>query len=267
MRVREKTKGRKSSLAFGVGWLLVLLPLCGFSPLLFAETYTNKETSTFEQKLRAVIVPEIHIRMPDESKKVEGLLAPIMGQGYARQTVCSNKNSFAIHARNLTMLELVDLIFSLSDTTYAFGNNGIIVDPTSMPTVHLKQDSKQEKELIDKLKRMSTPEVFFIQPATITDFIEFFYQAAADYDDPELPVKLRGINLAIKNPQHLLPFEERKSDNKPLIHSSFSNTYPTLYSTLTNCCAKVHAQFIVRDNTIVIYPASETNSPVQKLFI
>lgn len=203
--------------------------------------------------------------MPDESKKVEGLLAPIMGQGYASQTVCSNQNSFVIHARNLNMLELVDLIFFLSDTTYAFGNNGIMVEPTSMPTVHLKQDSKQEKELIDKLKRMSTPEVFFIQPATINDFIEFFYQAAADYDDPELPVKLRGINLAIKNPQHLLPFEERKSDNKPII-PGHSTIYPTLYSTLTNCCAKVHACFIVRDNTLVIYPASETNSPVQKLF-
>jgi hypothetical protein len=91
--------------------VLLLLTGCGFSPLLFAETSTNKETSTFEQKLRAVILPEIHIRMPDESKKVEGLLAPIMGQGYARQTVCSNQNSFAIHARNLNMLELVDLIF------------------------------------------------------------------------------------------------------------------------------------------------------------
>jgi hypothetical protein len=249
-----------------VGWLLILLAGCGFSPSLFAETSTNKETNTFEQKLRALIVPEIHIRMPVESKKVEGLLAPIMGQGYTSQTVCSNQNSFAIHARNLTMLELVDMIFFLSDTTYAFGNNGLIVAPKSQPAVRLKQDAEREKELIAKLKRMSTPEVFFIQPATITDFIEFFYQAAADYDDPELPVKLRGINLAIKNPQHLLPFEERKSDNKPLIHSSFSNTYPTLYSTLTNCCAKVHAQFIVRDNTIVIYPASETNSPVQKLF-
>lgn len=135
----------------------------------------------------------------------------------------------------------------------------------SMPPVHLKQDAEREKEVIAKLKRMSTPEVYFIQPATINDFIEFFYQAAADYDDPELPVKYRGINLALKNPQHLLPFEERKPDNKPLMLYHY-NTYPTLYSTLTNCCAKVNARFIIRDNTLVIYPASETNSPAQKLF-
>ncbi len=265
MRVLEKIKGRKSSLACGVRWVLLLLTGCLSSLNLFSEAATNMEPNTFEQKLRAVIVPEIHIRMPDESKKVEGLLAPIMGQGYTSQTVCNNQNSFAIHARNLTMLELVDLIFFLSDTTYAFGNNGLIVAPMNMPAVHLKQNTKQEKELIAKLKGRSTTEVYFIQPATINDFIDFFYQAAADYDDPELPVKLRGINLAIKNPQHLLPFEERKPDKLPLI-LSHPISYPTLYETLTNLCAKVHARFTVRDNTIVIYPASETNSPSQKLF-
>jgi len=265
MRVREKTKRRKSSLACGVRWVFVLLTGCLSSLNLFSETATNKVQNTFEQKLRSVIVPEIHIRMPDESKKVEGLLAPIMGQGYVSQTVCSNKNSFAIHARNLNMLELVDLIFFLSDTTYAFGNNGIIIEPTSMPTVHLKQDAERKKELIAKLKRMSTPEVNFYKPATINDFIEFYYQAAADYDDPEIPVKFRGINLAIKNPHHLTPGERKPVDNLPLTES-WSHTYPTLYVTLTNYCTRVGAQFIVRDNTLVIYPASETNSPEQKLF-
>ena len=204
--------------------------------------------------------------MPDDSKKVEGLLAPIMGQGYTSQTVCSNQNSFAIHARNLTMLELVDLIFFLSDTTYAFGINGLIVAPTNMPAVHLKQNIKQEKELIAKLKGMTTPEFYFREPATIADVIEFLYQAAADYDDPELPVKQRGLNFAVKNPQNLLPLEKRKPVNLPILPCGGGGTYCTLYATLTNLCAKVNARFIVRDNTIVIYPASETNSPVQKLF-
>lgn len=264
MRVRETTKGRKSLLACGVRWVLLLLTGCLSSLNLFSETSTNKETSTFEQKLRAVIVPEIHIRMPDDSKKVEGLLAPIMGQGYTSQTVCNNQNSFAIHARNLTMLELVDLIFFLSDTTYAFGNNGIVVEPKNMPAVHLKQDAEREKELIAKLKRMSTAEICLSQPATIYDTIKFLYQASADYDDIEIPANQRGLSFAVKNP-HLLLFEERKPDNLPLIASQ-NTRFPTLYSTLTNCCAKVHARFIVRDNTIVIYPASETNSPSQKLF-
>jgi hypothetical protein len=247
-----------------VSWLLVLVVGCVFWTSLFAETATHKEPNTFEQKLRAVIVPEIHIRMPDESKKVEGLLAPIMGQGFASQTTSSNQNSFAIHARNLTLLELVDLIYFLSDTTYAFGNNGIMVETTSMPIVHLKQDEKREKELIAKLKGMKTPEVCLSKPATIYGVIKFLYQASADYDDLDIPAKQRGLSFAVKNP-HLLQFEERKPDNRPLIASQ-NTAFPTLYSTLTNCCAKVHAQFIVRDNTIVIYPAAETNSPSQKLF-
>lgn len=264
MSVHKKRARRMISFVSSAGGVLVLLTGCLSSLNLFAETVTNRIVSTFEQKLRSVIVPDIHIRIPEEPKTVEGLLAPIMGQGFTSQTVFSNKNSFAVHARNLTMLELFDLIFFLSDTTYAFANNGLIVAPKSLPSFRLKQDAEREKEVMAKLKRMSTPEVFFIQPATINDFIEFFYQAAADYDDPELPVNLRGINLAIKNPQQLLPFEERKSDNKPII-PGHSTKYPTLYSTLTNCCAKVHARFIVRDNTLVIYPAAETNSHVHTL--
>lgn len=258
-------KCRRRSLVFGVWRILFLLVWVGYSQNLLAQADAYKAANTLEQKLRSVVVTEIHIRMPAESKKVEGLLAPIMGQGCAVQTACSNQTSFAIHARNLNMLELVDLIFFLSDTTYAFGSDGLIVAPTSLPSFRMKQDAKQEKELIAKLKGMSTPEMFFVQPATIIDFVDFFYQAAADYDDPELPVNQKGINLALKNPQHLLPFEERKPDNKPII-PCHSTIYPTLYSTLTNCCAKVHAQFIVRDNTLVIYPTSETNSPAQKLF-
>jgi hypothetical protein len=156
--------------------------------------------------------------MPDDSKKVEGLLAPIMGQGFASQTVCSNQNSFAIHARNLTMLELVDLIFSLSDTTYAFGNDGLIGAPTSLPAVRLKQDAKQEKELIAKLKGMSTPEFYFRKPATIVDVIEFLYQASADFDDSEIPVMQRGLNFAVKNSQHLSPLEECERQNETVVN-------------------------------------------------
>jgi hypothetical protein len=135
-----------------------------------------------------------------------------------------------------------------------------------MPTVDLKQSAKREKELIAKLKGMTTPEFYFREPGTIVDVIEFLYQVAADYDDPEIPVMQRGLNFAVKNPQNLLPLEKRKPVNLPILPCGGGGPYCTLYATLTNLCAKVHARFSVRDNTIVIYPASETNSPTQKLF-
>jgi len=226
------------------------------------KTATLKEGSSLEQKLRSEIVPKIHIQIPEASKDAEQLLTPIIGESYARRIACSNQNRFSIYARNLTQLELVDLAFFLSDTSYAFGNNGLIVAPTNMPPFHLRQNSMKAKEIIAKLKGMKIPELFLFQPATAVDVVEFLYQATVDYDDPEIPEAERGLNFALKNPQHLLPLEKRKPRTQAIIPGEGGCGVSTIYDALTNLCTKAHAQFTVRDNTSVIYPATGTNSPV-----
>ncbi|MBV5332779.1 hypothetical protein JZU54_04270 [bacterium] len=96
-------------------------------------------------------------------------------------------------------------------------------------------------------------------PSTVFDTIEFFHQASADYDEPSIPVQLRGVNYAVKNP-YPLTFKSAPERKEPIIsggHISFC----TLYDALTNLCAVTDARFTVRDNTVVIYPATETNAP------
>jgi hypothetical protein len=249
---------------------MIPVAFCGVLLLAGCETSSSqptvrashKEGSSLEQKLRREIVPKAHIQIPEASKDAERLLAPIIGQSYASQIACSKQNRFSIYARNLTQLELADLVFSLSDISYAFGNNDLIVSPTNMPPFHLRQNTRKEKEIITKLKEMKIPEPFFFQPATPVDVVEFLYQATEDYDDPDIPINERGFNFALKNPQHLLPLEERKPRTQPIIPCENSGRFSTIYDTLTNFCTKVHAQFTIRDNTIVIYPATGTNSPV-----
>jgi len=240
--------------------------VCGVLLLAGCETSsklpTHKENSSLQQKLRREIVPKVQIQIPEASKDAEQLLTPIIGESYARRIACSNKNKFSIYAKNLTQLELVDLVFSLSDTSYAFENNGLIVAPTNMPPFYLRQNSVKEKEIIAKIKGMTIPEIFPYHPATAADVVEFLYQATEDYDDIDIPIKERGVNFALKNPQFLLPLEERKPRTRPPIPDEDGWRYSTIYDTLTNFCTKVHAQFIIRDNTIVIYPATGTNSPV-----
>jgi len=241
---------------------VLLLGGCETSSNLPAKTAAQKEGCPFEQKLRREVVPKVRIQIPEASKDAERLLAPIIGQSYASQIACSNQNKFSIYAKNLTQLELVDLVFSLSDTSYAFDNSGLIVAPTNRQPFYLRQNSVKEKEIIAKIKGMTIPEAFFFQPATAVDVVEYLYQATVDYDDPEIPEAERGLNFALKNPQLLLPLEERKPRTQPLIPCGGGGGYSTIYDTLTNFCTKVHAQFTVRDNTIVIYPATGTNSPV-----
>ena len=51
-----------------------------------------------------------------------------------------------------------------------------------------------------KLRSIILPEVSFRPPATIIDAVDFFKQASRDYDNPEIPVDQRGVNLILKLP-------------------------------------------------------------------
>ena len=133
-----------------------------------------------------------------------------------------------------------------------------MITPTNRPTVQLKQDAKRERALIAKMKGMKIQEVLFHPPATIIDALDFLYQASADYDDPEIPVRQRGINFAVKSPQRMV-VKTKPENNVPLMCNLGSMS--TLYNTLTNVCERVDARFTVRDNTVVICPATDINVP------
>ena len=117
------------------------------------------------------------------------------------------------------MLEVVDLICFLSDSTYAFGDGGLMIASTNRPTVQLKQSERKAKAIIAKMKGMSVPEVTFRPPATIEDAVDYLFTASADFDDPAIPVKQRGVNFAVKNPCQMT-HKTNQEDNRPQISSN-----------------------------------------------
>ena len=63
-------------------------------------------------------------------------------------------------------------------------------------------DTKTASQIVNaKLRKIIIPEVSFRPPATIIDAVDFFKQASRDYDDLEIPVDQRGVNLILKLPQ------------------------------------------------------------------
>jgi hypothetical protein len=220
--------------------------------------------------MHATVVPELHIVPPEER---DASVSPADPFSFATGVVCvagsasSNRTSFALHARNLTMLEAVDLICFLSDTPYAFDGNRLVFAPTNLPPVELKQSAKKEKALIAIMKGITIPEVTFRPPATIIDAIEFFYQASVDCDESAVLSEQRGVNFAVKNP-HLLPNRRKHENGLPVISarepsadsrpavSALSATFCTLYEAVTNVCDAVEGRFSVRGNTVVIAPAA-----------
>lgn len=226
--------------ALGACGVFIVLAGCASSAKPMAETDAGAEASALEQAMHSVIVPKLHIRPADLMWRYEG--GKVV---YDNPSEIRDPKRYELRARNLSMFELFDLVCFLSDGATA---------------VHHAGHAEQEKALIGKLKGTTIPEVTFRPPATIFDAVEFFHQASADYDDPLIPVQSRGINFAVKNPYPLTfkPAPERKR-KEPMIaggHDSFC----TLYDALTNLCANANARFLIRDRTVVIYPACAANA-------
>ena len=240
MRACRQTTQQKFMQAVGFCWALVLLSGCASSPSSTANKADGTATNALAQAMRSVIVPKLHIRPADLMWRYQdGKIV------YDDPSEIRDPKRYELRARNLSMFELFELVSFLSDGATAVPSAG---------------HAEQEKALIAKLKGITIPEVTFRPPATIFDAVEFFHQASVDYDDPLIPVQSRGINFAVKNPYPLTfkaaPERKRK---EPMIaggHDSFC----TLYDALTNLCANANARFLIRDRTVVIYPACAANA-------
>lgn len=83
----------------------------GLTPeMCWAEAPT---TNVFALTMHATLVPEIHIVPPEERGTSASPADSFFFYPDVRcegKAACSNQYSFALHARNLTMLEAVDLI-------------------------------------------------------------------------------------------------------------------------------------------------------------
>lgn len=221
-------------------------------------------TNALALKLHATTMPELHVSPPEtnDAKRASTAFSFATGVVEIAENVCSNRNSFVLHARNLTALKAIDLLCFLSGSTYAFDGNRIVIDPTNLPAVELKQDPENERALIDKMKKIAIPDICFRPPATIVDAAEFFYQASKDYDDSEVPVKQRGLNFAVKNPGALPYARIEKSRSEPAV-CCFGRMC-SVYDGVTNVCDAVNGHFIVRDNTVVFVPGAQPGRAVKK---
>ncbi len=56
----------------------------------------------------------------------------------------------------------------------------------------------QEQVIKGKLGSIKIPEVKFQPPATIIDAVDFFNQVSINFDNPELPIEQRGVNIVLK---------------------------------------------------------------------
>ncbi len=184
---------------FPRGWRWRVAALTGVALACSAAAAETAATNAFVRAMRTTVVPEFHFVPPKDKSALTFSGDPFsIEEGVVSNALAdvTNDNTFAVHAKNLTMLELVDLLCFLADATYAFDGDRLSIAHTNQPAVRVQQSKKQQQALLAKLKGITIPEVTFRPPATILDAAEFFFQASANFDEPAMPVAQRGINFA-----------------------------------------------------------------------
>jgi len=117
-----------------------------------------------------------------------------------------------------------------------------------------------------KLRSIIIPEVSFRPPATIIDAVDFFKQASRDYDDLEIPVDQRGVNLVLKLPNTTA--DSSVMDDNPFaatsgapagipVISSLTARNISLFEALRLVCEVTGMKFRVTGNIVMIVPQGE----------
>lgn len=174
----------------------------------------------------------------------------------------------------------------IRDVRKTWTPNRYAIESSQMPKGKSEMTSKQpvaqisgvktsEQIISQKLREIVIPEVTFRPPATIIDAVDFFKQASRDYDNPEIPVEQRGVNLVLKLPPHggaatAAPAAEPASADPfatpaassagaggaPAI-SSLSARFINLYDALKLVCDVTGMKFRIRGNIVMIVPSDD----------
>jgi|GEM_PF-4402870 len=115
-----------------------------------------------------------------------------------------------LRLRWVSLFDTLKLVCDLTGMEFLIKGNIIMVvsrsDPSAQVQTHSDQilqamqdqENKSVEQLVSKkLKSIVIPEVIFRSPATLVDAINFFWSASRDYDDPEIPLNQRGVNLVL----------------------------------------------------------------------
>ena len=146
---------------------------------------------------------------------------------------------------------------------------------TKTPTVTISDTKSAEQIVSKKLKTIVIPEVTFRPPATIVDAIDFFKTASRDYDDPEIPLDQRGVNLILKLASTVAPApaaapaaaadpfaaSATASTGIPVI-PAMSARFINLFDALKLVCDVTGMKFRISGNIVMIVPL---NDPDEKL--
>ncbi len=149
---------------------------------------------------------------------------------------------------------------------------------SKQPVAQISDTKTSEQVISKKLREIIIPEVTFRPPATIIDAVDFFKQASRDYDNPEIPLEQRGVNLVLKlgagATAAAAPAADAAASADPFaataapaaavggvpVISALSARFINLYDALKLVCDVTGMKFKIRGNIVMIVPFNEPDA-------
>lgn len=187
-------------------------------------------------KLKSIMLPEVNIRppatlvdaidflrqasrdhddpeIPEEQRGVNLILklAPLSSAAPASATAATGVPKVpGIRLRHVNLYDALKLVCDVTGMKFLIKGNIVMIVPRSDPEVpvqtrsgqvlqamHDQVDKAFEQRVYKRLKSIVIPEVTLRPPATLEDAINLFRSCSLDYDDPEIPLNQRGVNLVL----------------------------------------------------------------------
>lgn len=145
---------------------------------------------------------------------------------------------------------------SKEDSFTATGDLGEFRIDLVKPQRSEKPSTPEEKKIADKLKNIVVPEVTFRPPATLSDAVMFFNNASRDYDDPDLPVKERGVKISLNLPADKKndPVVSSKADVAETTIPALSARFISMHDALKLVCDVTGTRFQIKGDKIEVLP-------------
>lgn len=147
--------------------------------------------------------------------------------------------------RILKWLLVAALIVVIGVAVVRYVNDNPTEDLDSKDNVSNNTDISVEP-ILKRMKEMRLPSISIKPPATIVDVVEFLRWASRDYDNPAIPLDMRGFNMKLKRGE---------GENSNLVHiPQITATDISFYDALNLVCECVEYRFEIANGTIVVLP-------------
>lgn len=195
-----------------------------------------------------------------------------------REAILKKRGVILKKEREITRKGLIDDVDEKWRPVYA--PNARQLEETEAKTVKkivgADNERSPEQILIKRMKDMVLPTVEFKPPATISDAVDFFRDAARDYDNPETPIEKRGFGMYLRTPKQMFAqvandagsddFSDDGSDNTetssqhglPMIPNISVNNI-SFYEALKLVCESVGYKFKVQGSIVTVMEKSMTS--------